>query len=143
MQPNATPGAVALKMACSSDLKEYGRSYLKQLLAELETLNCDEATAANESKNGASSENSRKKAALELANPISKITNITWDDVHQLEVALLEIEPVLDLERRRWSLRAEYQEILGDALYKRYLNSIPAGDFRGEEASLWRFRRAV
>jgi len=51
----------------------------------------------------------------------------TWDEIYQLEACLVEIEPRSDLERRLWSVRAEYRRAAGETSFEEYLKSMPVG----------------
>jgi hypothetical protein len=59
----------------------------------------------------------------------------TWEDVHDLELAMIELQPVEDLRRRAWSLREEYHAAIGDVLYNTYLHSLPS-DLDSNETKL-------
>lgn len=79
----------------------------------------------------------RKRGAYALAENIVIATascRATWNDLHQLETALLELEPLVDLERRRWSLRADYRAVAGSAEFQQYEQSLPPDDFITEES---------
>jgi len=116
-----------------------GHSYLALLLAEYESLMGD-LTARN-------------PRAVEIAEAVKARLasgDGTWDDVHNLEIALLELQPFEELTRRAWSLRADYKTVIGDCLFNEYLHSLPSGinkherllraDLRRVLAELHRYR---
>jgi hypothetical protein len=92
-----------------------GHSYLALLIAEYQTLLGDLKA--------------RNPRAVEMANTVEAHLasgDATWDDVHNLETALLELQPFEELTRRAWSLRADYKAVLGESLFNEYLRSLPS-----------------
>jgi hypothetical protein len=92
-----------------------GHSYLALLVAEYETLLGDLSA--------------RNPRAIEMANAVAArlaTGDATWDDVHNLETALIELQPFEELARRAWSLRADYEAVIGERLFNEYLHSLPS-----------------
>jgi hypothetical protein len=120
-------------------LRSSGHSYLALLVAEYESLMGDL--------------HARNPRAVEIADRVKTRLasgDATWDDVHNLEIALLELQPFEELTRRAWSLRADYKSVIGDCLFNEYLRSLPNGintherllraDLRRVLAELHRYR---
>ena len=100
---------------CGPKLHTSGHSYLALLLAEYQTLLGDL--------------NARNPRAVEMANFVKAhfaTGDATWNDVHNLETALLELQPFEELARRAWSLRADYRAVIGEPLFNEYLRSLPS-----------------
>src|SRR5947209_6636611 len=99
---------------CGPTLHTSGHSYLALLMAEYQTLLGDLKA--------------RNPRAVEMANTVKAHLasgDATWDHVHNLEIALLELQPFEELARRAWSLRADYKAVIGEPLFNEYLRSLP------------------
>jgi hypothetical protein len=71
--------------------------------------------------------NARNPRAVEMANTVEAHIasgDASWDDVHNLETALLELQPFEELARRAWSLRADYKAVIGEPSFNEYLRSL-------------------
>ena len=67
---------------------------------------------------------------------IAKCPRITWSDVYVFERAVLRLQPVEVLKRRAWSMREKYRAIVGEEMYKKYLDSKPPDPERSDESDL-------
>ena len=94
-------------------LGKSGWTYLRVLAAEYDTIPAGEHLNA-----GAAALANRAKQQL-----LSGAAD--WNDVHDLEVAILELQSTKDLQRRAWSLREDYRAAIGDTLFKTYMSSLP------------------
>lgn len=93
-------------------LGKSGWTYLRVVAAEYDTMPVGEQP------------NTR---AAELANRAKeRLASGTadWNDVHDLEVAILQLQSTKDLQRRAWSLREDYRAAIGDTLFKTYMSSL-------------------
>jgi hypothetical protein len=105
-----------LEPSAGPALQSSGHSYLSLLMAEYESLLGDV--------------HSKNPRAVQMAEEVKARVGrgeASWDDVHKLEVALLELQPFEELARRAWALRVDYRSMIGDRLFNEYLRSLPDG----------------
>jgi hypothetical protein len=90
-------------------LDGHGLSYRAELIAEYRTL-------------ASKADNPR---AEEFIQELLKKTQMTWDDLMGLELAVVKVLPLEKLRRKAWSIREEYREIAGEAEWTAYQSSAP------------------
>lgn len=61
---------------------------------------------------------------------------VTWEDLYQLELVILRLEPLDSLKRRMWTLRNEYRELASPEEIKDYEASGPPKIEAADEAAL-------
>ena len=64
----------------------------------------------------------KEEAERVLAIPAGKIE---WEDLYDLELAIIRLQPADELRRQAWSLRNEYHEIAAKDEWDEYVNSNP------------------
>jgi hypothetical protein len=77
--------------------REFRQSYFKQLVGQFNTLG--DAVKNPEAR----------KLGEQIA--AQKPESVDWDDIYQLELAIIKLEPEANLRRRAWALRSEYKKI--------------------------------
>jgi hypothetical protein len=90
--------------------REFRQSYFRQLVGQFRTLG------------PSASEPEARKIGDQIA--ALKPESVDWNDIYQLELAIIKLEPEPNLRRRAWSLRAEYKKIAPKD-YEQYESTSP------------------
>lgn len=103
----------AFRNLCSGDSldRDFLESYRKVLFGQYQSLTNPVANPA-----------AKAEADKVVGMPVSEIE---WDDLYRLELAIIKLEPAIALRRRAWILRNEYKEMASPEEFKDYLASKP------------------
>jgi hypothetical protein len=90
--------------------KEFRKSYFTQLVGQFTTL-------GNEVKNDEARSLGQRIVSMDP-------DKVEWDDIYQLELSIIKLEPEVQARRRVWALRSEYQNVAPKD-YEHYAKSNP------------------